>query len=34
MPILKYFHPAVEVIVETDASNFMTGYILSQKYEK
>jgi hypothetical protein len=32
MPILKLFDPALEVIIETDASNFAIGYILSQKH--
>jgi hypothetical protein len=31
-PILKHFDPMLEVIIETDASNFAIGYILSQKY--
>jgi hypothetical protein len=31
-PILKYFDPALEVIIETDASNFAIGCILSQKH--
>jgi hypothetical protein len=32
-PILKHFDPALEVIIETDASNFAIGCILSQKHE-
>jgi hypothetical protein len=32
-PILKYFDPKLEVIIETDASNFAIGYNLSQKYK-
>jgi hypothetical protein len=31
-PILKYFDPSLKVIIETDASNFATGCILSQKH--
>jgi hypothetical protein len=30
-PILKHFDMALEVIMETDASNFAIGYILFQK---
>jgi hypothetical protein len=32
-PILKHFDPAIEVIIETDASNFSIGCILSQKHD-
>jgi hypothetical protein len=32
-PILKHFDPTLEVIIETDASNFAIGCILSQKHE-
>jgi hypothetical protein len=31
-PILKHFDPALEAIIEMDASNFAIGCILSQKY--
>jgi hypothetical protein len=30
--ILKHFDPSLDVIIETDASNFAIGCILSQKY--
>jgi hypothetical protein len=33
-PILKHFDPALEVIIETDASNFAIGCILSQKHNR
>ena len=32
-PILRHFDPSKEVIIETDASNFALGCILSQKHE-
>jgi hypothetical protein len=32
--ILKHFDPSKEVIIETNASNFTIGCILSQKYDK
>jgi hypothetical protein len=32
-PILKHFHSVLEVIIETDASNFAIDCILSQKHE-
>jgi hypothetical protein len=32
IPILKHFDPSLEVIIETDASNFAIGCILSQKH--
>jgi hypothetical protein len=31
-PILKHFDPSLEVIIETNASNFAIGCILSQKH--
>jgi hypothetical protein len=31
-PILKHFDPALEVIIETDTSNFTISCILSQKH--
>ena len=33
-PILRHFNPELEVIIETDASNFAIGCVLSQKWEK
>ena len=33
-PILKHFDPAIQAIVETDASDFTLGAILSQKHGK
>lgn len=32
-PILRHFNPDLEVIIETDASNFAIGCVLSQKWE-
>jgi hypothetical protein len=32
-PILKHFDPALEVIIETNASHFTIGCILSQKHD-
>ena len=32
-PILRHFDPLKEVIIETDASNFALGCVLSQKHE-
>jgi hypothetical protein len=32
--ILKHFDPALEVIIETDASNFAIGCIMSQKHNR
>src|SRR5436853_304224 len=32
-PILKHFDPTKEIILETDASNFAIGCVLSQKWE-
>ena len=32
-PILRHFDPSKEVIIETDASNFALGCILSQRHE-
>jgi hypothetical protein len=34
IPILKHFYPALEVIIETDTSNFAIGCILSQKHNQ
>jgi hypothetical protein len=31
IPMFKHFDPVLEVIIETDASNFAIGSILSQK---
>ena len=33
-PILRHFNSELEVIIETDASNFAIGCVLSQKWEK
>ena len=33
-PILRHFNPELEVIIETDASNFALRCVLSQKWEK
>ena len=33
-PILRHFNPELEVIIETAASNFALGCVLSQKWEK
>jgi hypothetical protein len=33
IPILKYFDPALEVIIETDTSNFPISCILFQKHQ-
>ena len=33
-PILRHFNPELEVIIETDASKFAIGCILSQEWEK
>ena len=32
-PILKHFDPTKEIVLETDASNFAIGCVLSQKWE-
>jgi hypothetical protein len=33
-PILKHVNPALEVIIETDASNFTISCMLSQKHNR
>ena len=33
-PILRHFDPQLPIIVETDASDYAIGAVLSQKYEK
>ena len=33
-PILRHFNPELEVIIETNASNFAIGCVLSQRWEK
>src|SRR5258706_3965728 len=33
-PVLKHFNPELQAIIETDASDFALGAILSQKYDK
>ena len=33
-PILKHFHPEIAVTVETDASDFALGRILSERYDQ